>query len=263
MPFGTPGRSWFFQPCRRTRSQRWTAFYLGGGYPEVYAQALFRQAGIRSAIRAALRDGMPTVAECGGFLYLQEQLQTEQRFLGPWWRRCPAWVILPVSCGGLGISPSKRARTAAVSRGEEIPAMNFTIGTAPKLERHFWLKTIGKALAVRICHRHPLCGLSPISILGRASFGGTLCQRQRPIGKGNRDDLEGDLEKIQAGEETASAGAPALGQSGQALGELGHFGRAIVRIAALTGTAEGLFEESGTGGAVRGQWSGQPGVSQS
>lgn len=73
------------------------------------------------------------------------------------------------------------------------------------------------------------------------------------------------LEKIQAGEETGkSAGAPALGQSGQALGELGHFGRGHCPDCGADRDSGGLFEESGTGGAVRGQWewSGQ-GVSQS
>ena len=72
----------FFSPLQADALPEVDGLYLGGGYPEVYAQALFRQAGIRSAIRAALRDGMPTVAECGGFLYLQEQLQTEQEV--PW-----------------------------------------------------------------------------------------------------------------------------------------------------------------------------------
>lgn len=46
--------------------------YLGGGYPEVYARELARNAPMLAAVRAAVAGGMPTVAECGGFLYLHQ-----------------------------------------------------------------------------------------------------------------------------------------------------------------------------------------------
>ena len=43
---------------------------LGGGYPELYAEALQENAGMREQIRTAVADGLPTMAECGGFMYL-------------------------------------------------------------------------------------------------------------------------------------------------------------------------------------------------
>lgn len=43
---------------------------LGGGYPELYAKQLSENASLRSQIRAAIEDGLPTLAECGGFMYL-------------------------------------------------------------------------------------------------------------------------------------------------------------------------------------------------
>ncbi len=43
---------------------------LGGGYPELYADALEENAGMREQIRTAVSGGLPTVAECGGFMYL-------------------------------------------------------------------------------------------------------------------------------------------------------------------------------------------------
>lgn len=49
--------------------------YLGGGYPELYARELSENRPMREAVRAAVVGGMPTVAECGGFLYLHERLQ--------------------------------------------------------------------------------------------------------------------------------------------------------------------------------------------
>ena len=44
--------------------------YLPGGYPELYAAALAANVNMRASVKAAVEGGMPTVAECGGFLYL-------------------------------------------------------------------------------------------------------------------------------------------------------------------------------------------------
>ena len=49
--------------------------YLPGGYPELYAEALSANEPMRRAVAEAVRSGMPTVAECGGFLYLGKTLQ--------------------------------------------------------------------------------------------------------------------------------------------------------------------------------------------
>ena len=48
--------------------------YLGGGYPELYPQQLSKNESMRRAIRSALEGGLPCIAECGGFLYLQQTL---------------------------------------------------------------------------------------------------------------------------------------------------------------------------------------------
>lgn len=48
---------------------------LGGGYPELYAEELSANTEMRSAIKAAIGSGMPSLAECGGFMYLQEELE--------------------------------------------------------------------------------------------------------------------------------------------------------------------------------------------
>ena len=52
--------------------------YLGGGYPELHAQELFANESMRTSIARAIRSGMPTVAECGGFMYLHELLEDDQ-----------------------------------------------------------------------------------------------------------------------------------------------------------------------------------------
>ena len=43
---------------------------LGGGYPELYARLLSNNRPMLSSIAAAVGDGMPTIAECGGFMLL-------------------------------------------------------------------------------------------------------------------------------------------------------------------------------------------------
>ena len=48
--------------------------YLPGGYPELYAEALSANKSMRESICAAVKSGCPTIAECGGFLYLHERL---------------------------------------------------------------------------------------------------------------------------------------------------------------------------------------------
>lgn len=49
--------------------------YLGGGYPELYAESLSENQSMKDSIRQALEAGLPCIAECGGFLYLQKELE--------------------------------------------------------------------------------------------------------------------------------------------------------------------------------------------
>ena len=47
---------------------------LGGGYPELNARELEANASMREDVRRALNDGMPCLAECGGFMYLHDEM---------------------------------------------------------------------------------------------------------------------------------------------------------------------------------------------
>lgn len=48
---------------------------LGGGYPENFAKELEEAEAMRASVREACRTGIPCLAECGGFLYLQQELE--------------------------------------------------------------------------------------------------------------------------------------------------------------------------------------------
>jgi cobyrinic acid a,c-diamide synthase len=53
---------------------RTDALYLGGGFPETYAEALSTNGRMRESVQAFAAGGRPVVAECGGLLYLVREL---------------------------------------------------------------------------------------------------------------------------------------------------------------------------------------------
>lgn len=48
--------------------------YLGGGYPELYIEQLGGNAEMLQSVRQALEQGLPCIAECGGFMYLTQSV---------------------------------------------------------------------------------------------------------------------------------------------------------------------------------------------
>ena len=66
----------FFSPVRdQSVPEGANGLYLCGGYPELHARQLSENTAMRQSICSAVSSGMPTVAECGGFLYLQQTLE--------------------------------------------------------------------------------------------------------------------------------------------------------------------------------------------
>lgn len=69
----------FFSPLQSQELPKHAdALYLGGGYPELHAKQLAENKKIRNDILNAIQNGMPCIAECGGFLYLHRELEDEQ-----------------------------------------------------------------------------------------------------------------------------------------------------------------------------------------
>ena len=50
--------------------------YIGGGFPEEFADTLAHNEYVKASVKQAIESGMPTLAECGGFMYLTESIET-------------------------------------------------------------------------------------------------------------------------------------------------------------------------------------------
>lgn len=48
---------------------------LSGGYPELYKDALHANALMRASVAEAVKQGLPTIAECGGYMYLLDAIE--------------------------------------------------------------------------------------------------------------------------------------------------------------------------------------------
>ncbi len=65
----------FFSPLRDEKIPgNVCGLILGGGYPEMFAERLEKNASMRASVKNALESGLPSLAECGGFIYLHENL---------------------------------------------------------------------------------------------------------------------------------------------------------------------------------------------
>jgi cobyrinic acid a,c-diamide synthase len=65
-----------FSPLADQRLPELDGLYLGGGYPEVHADALSANVKMREAIAAFAAAGRPVYAECGGLMYLARAIRT-------------------------------------------------------------------------------------------------------------------------------------------------------------------------------------------
>ena len=65
----------FFSPIRdRAMPENISGLYLCGGYPELHTVALSKNTSMLKSVQAAVTRGLPTIAECGGFMYLHEAI---------------------------------------------------------------------------------------------------------------------------------------------------------------------------------------------
>lgn len=86
----------FFSPLHDKELPTSHGLLLGGGYPELAAKMLSQNQHMRVSICNAIQNGMPSVAECGGFMYLHESIIADDGV------EYPMAGVIPASCKNTG-----------------------------------------------------------------------------------------------------------------------------------------------------------------
>jgi cobyrinic acid a,c-diamide synthase len=65
-----------FSPLKdREISKDYHGIYLGGGFPEIFAEKLSRNSSFKKSLKDRLNEGMFAYGECGGFMYLCKEIK--------------------------------------------------------------------------------------------------------------------------------------------------------------------------------------------
>ena len=106
--------------------------YLPGGVQFRVAAQLAANIAMRAAVKTAVESGLPTVAECGGFLYLGQTLQDADG------SAYPMAGVLP----GQGVRAGRLVRFGYATLTARADSMLFAAGDAlPVHEFHHWDST--------------------------------------------------------------------------------------------------------------------------
>lgn len=132
----------FFSPLRDTAlPENIGGLYLPGGYPELHARELSGNTSLLREIKKKIESGLPTAAECGGFLYLGQSLTDAE---GQSW---PMAGVLPGEAKDAG----RLVRFGYAALSADSDSMLFRAGESfPIHEFHHWDSTAnGTALAAK------------------------------------------------------------------------------------------------------------------
>ena len=132
----------FFSPLRDTAlPENIGGLYLPGGYPELHARELSENTSLLREIKRKIESGLPTAAECGGFLYLGQSLTDAE---GQSW---PMAGVLPGEAKDAG----RLIRFGYAALSADSDSMLFRAGESfPIHEFHHWDSTAnGTALAAK------------------------------------------------------------------------------------------------------------------
>ena len=132
----------FFSPLRDTAlPENIGGLYLPGGYPELHARELSGNTSLLREIKQKIESGLPTAAECGGFLYLGQSLTDAE---GQSW---PMAGVLPGEAKDAG----RLVRFGYATLSADSDSLLFRAGeSVPIHEFHHWDSTAnGTALAAK------------------------------------------------------------------------------------------------------------------
>ena len=120
----------FFSPLSDKKlPEKIDGLLLYGGYPELHTKALSENETLKSEIKEQILGGLPCIAECGGYLYLHETLETPEK------ERFPMCGVIAGNGFGTGklcrfgyMTLTAQKDTMLAAKGETIRAHEF----------HYW-----------------------------------------------------------------------------------------------------------------------------
>ncbi|MDR2339227.1 MAG: cobyrinate a,c-diamide synthase [Deltaproteobacteria bacterium] len=124
----------YFSPIRDKLLPEVDALYLPGGYPELHLAALSSNDGILDGIRAHHAKGKPILGECGGMLYLLEELSYKgesAKLAGV----LPGKAALTGGLRGLGLMGATLPEGALRGHSFHHSSLDMRIGPIAKAER--------------------------------------------------------------------------------------------------------------------------------
>lgn len=128
----------YFSPLSDAEPPKNTdGFLFCGGYPELHAEELSENQTMRTKIRDNIRQGMPVLAECGGYMYLSESMEDMDGNVYPMVQAVPGNVYRTKSWEDSAISPSRQTRKIPFGTAEiRCAAMSSITLTAQTAEVH-------------------------------------------------------------------------------------------------------------------------------
>jgi len=127
--------NWFSPLADAPLPAQTDALYLPGGYPELHAPVLARNARTASSLRAHASAGRPIFAECGGMLYLLETLTDSSGEITPMLGLLPGHATLNKQLAALGMQSI--VGTHGEMRGHTFHYSHIETPLEPALTAHY------------------------------------------------------------------------------------------------------------------------------
>ena len=113
-----------FSPVNDARLPECDGLYMGGGYPELYLDKMSANRTMLESVGAAVKGGLPTIAECGAFMYLCRSIDG-----------VPMAGVFPRDCQNMG----RLNRFGYKTLYAESESMLFSPGDSMRAhEFHYW-----------------------------------------------------------------------------------------------------------------------------
>lgn len=135
---------WFSPIHDKKLPENLDGILLYGGYPELYTKELEENQEMRYSVKAAIKKGMPCLAECGGFLYLHEELEDMEGGVHKMAGVIPGKAYRTSKLGRFGYVRLNQQRTILGQENMgEIPAHEFHYYDSPNCGNDFYAQKPG------------------------------------------------------------------------------------------------------------------------